>query len=109
MPDDNQQPIEVGGDGDLPIGRTEEITTKDMEKRFGVAEYRAALANPDDPAIELSELRAVGDMMQSEASRIIEWISHKDMGDQIPYEVRMAIIGVQNSIERWTEIRRKSH
>lgn len=61
----------------------------------------------------VDELRAIGDLLQSEASRLVEW-AEKSTQDhptslEMPYEVRMALLGVQDAVEMWTEVRRKEH
>ena len=51
-----------------------------------------------------AELLRTGDRMQSEASRLVEWAESR-RGD-MPYEVRMAVVGLKAAIEEWTETRR---
>lgn len=55
--------------------------------------------------LEVANLRATGDRMQSEASRLAEFVLALD---QAPYEVHMAAIEAANAVEDWTEIRRES-
>lgn len=52
---------------------------------------------------ELEQLRAVGDLMQSEGSRMSDWIR---VQTRVPYEVYMAAVGFPT--ETWTNVRRKS-
>lgn len=49
------------------------------------------------------EFRQVGDTLQSEASRVAEW-ARGSTG--LPYEVYMALLGVEHSVVAWTEVRR---
>ena len=44
--------------------------------------------------------------MQSEASRLVEWA--ESVRAEMPYEVRMAVVGLKAAIEEWTEIRRRA-
>jgi hypothetical protein len=53
-----------------------------------------------------AELVRTGDRMQSEASRLAEWADSRR--GEMPYEVRMAFIGLKTAIEEWTEIRRRA-
>ena len=53
-----------------------------------------------------AELVRTGDRMQSEASRPVEWAESRS--SEMPYEVRMAVVGLKAAIEEWTEIRRRS-
>ena len=50
-----------------------------------------------------TELRAAGDTMQSEGSRVAEWAREQPV---VPYEVRMAIFSLQTAIDDWTEGRK---
>jgi hypothetical protein len=59
---------------------------------------------PDDK--ELVSLRACGDRLQSESSRITEWMRTSDV--KVPYEVMQAMLEVESAVRRWTEIRRKT-
>ena len=57
------------------------------------------------------QLRRIGDMMQSEASRLSSWIDDALKAHpttlEMPYEVRMALSGVRSAIDDWTEARRR--
>lgn len=60
---------------------------------------------------ERDELRAIGDRMQSEASRLAEFVrreypSHR--WDSLPYEVGMALLEVESAVKDWTEERRRA-
>ena len=54
-------------------------------------------------------LRAIGDHMQSEASRLAKWAHAfwREYPERVPYEVGMAIVGLESAIEDWTEARAK--
>lgn len=55
---------------------------------------------------ELKELRRVGDKLQSESSRLAEFL--RELEVDIPYEVFQALLGVESGVNQWTEIRKKS-
>jgi len=55
-------------------------------------------------AMDLSDARAWGDEMQSEASRLVEFV--RAGTQELPYEVGMAAAAVESCVERWTELRR---
>lgn len=57
---------------------------------------------------ELEELRAAGDMLQSSASRLAEWVLEQQAGHQVPYEVHMAALEAEHARDKWTETRRHS-
>lgn len=50
-----------------------------------------------------------GDALQSEASRMAEWILQcvhdPHTAGTVPYEVHMAALGAQSAVERWTKAR----
>jgi hypothetical protein len=61
---------------------------------------------------ELGQLRAVGDTLQSEGSRLAEWAASiadgalsPSTGANVPYEVRNAIWEIERAVEQWTMIR----
>lgn len=55
---------------------------------------------------ERDDLRAAGDQMQSNLSRILEWARQPwDTQEKMPYEVAMACVEAQSDIDLWTEIR----
>jgi hypothetical protein len=58
---------------------------------------------------ERDELRKVGDMMQSEASRLAEWAENAmrlhPTTLEMPYEVREALLGVKSAVHDWTGAR----
>lgn len=66
----------------------------------------------DRLADELSDLRAHGDLMQSEASRLAAWardaMKKHPTTLEMPYEVRMALLGLDAAIDDWTATRRRS-
>lgn len=51
---------------------------------------------------------AAGDRMQSEFSRLLEWVAPMLSSDSavIPYEVRMAVHEGRSAIAAWTDARR---
>ena len=51
-----------------------------------------------------TDLSAVGDRMQSAASRLAEWVRDQP---GVPYEVFMAQIEARDEVAKWTEIRRQ--
>lgn len=53
------------------------------------------------------DLSAVGDRMQSAASRLAEWVRDRPYGVQVPYEVEMAAIEARGEVEKWSEIRKR--
>lgn len=60
---------------------------------------------------ERDNLRATGDLMQSSLSRVLEFVhqefpSHR--WDALPYEVGMAVLEGESSVNLWTEIRSKA-
>lgn len=56
---------------------------------------------------ERDDMRAWGDQMQSEASRLAEWASElwDNEPEKMPYEVGMAVVSVRNLVEGWTRLR----
>ena len=50
---------------------------------------------------------AVGDRMQSEASRLVEWARDR-IDPAKDYEVFQAMLALRDDIEKWTEIRRRA-
>lgn len=58
---------------------------------------------------ETAEYRHIGDLMQSEASRLLEWAdeiaSAHPTTVETPYEVQMAKAGLRSAIEEWTHAR----
>lgn len=50
------------------------------------------------------DLTAAGDLMQSAASRVTEWLFESET--VMPYEVVMATMELQGAIKDWTEARR---
>ena len=55
--------------------------------------------------MSIAELVRIGDEMQSEASRLAEWV---DKQQDVPYEVSMALMSVQHTVEAWTAERRRA-
>lgn len=57
-----------------------------------------------------ADMRRTGDLMQSEASRLAEWAEEAMRRHpttlEMPYEVRMALLGLRDAIDTWTDIRR---
>lgn len=53
-----------------------------------------------------SDLRAVGDTLQSVASRMAEFIIH-DLTVPEHYEVYMAALEARQAVEEWTALRRQ--
>jgi hypothetical protein len=53
------------------------------------------------------ELVRAGDRMHSETSRLVEWAKSRRV--EMPYEVRMAFIGLKAAIDEWTEIRHRAY
>jgi hypothetical protein len=53
-------------------------------------------------------LTSVGDTMQSEASRLLEWVEAEIAKGTIhlPYEVHMAGLALDSAIDQWTELRK---
>jgi hypothetical protein len=64
---------------------------------------RAAL-DGECPICFYNDLSAVGDRMQSAASRLAEWVLEQY---EKPYEVMMAAIETRAEVEKWTEIRKR--
>lgn len=56
------------------------------------------------------EAARVGDRLQSEASRLAEFVrkieEEDPFGEVIPYEVRMALFEIETAVAEWTELRR---
>lgn len=62
----------------------------------------AELGLTEDPA----EMRRVGDLLQSDASRLAEWvIAQDDHEEPVPYEVHSAAHSAQSAVEKWTALR----
>lgn len=60
-------------------------------------------------SIELADLRAAGDQLQSAMSRVGEWINGPDdQWEFMPYEVQMAVHEGLSAVEKWTEARKHS-
>jgi hypothetical protein len=57
-----------------------------------------------DLEAERGDLYAIGDRMQSNLSRILEWCRTPD-DHAMPYEVAMACVEARSDIDAWTEIR----
>lgn len=57
---------------------------------------------------EAAEYRHIGDRMQSEAGRVAEWadeIWRQSKNLEMSYEVRTAIVGLNDAIAQWTDAR----
>ena len=56
---------------------------------------------------ERDELRAIGDMLQSEGSRLAEFVRLLDIsiGVVVPYEVQQAYLAVEGAVADWTAVR----
>jgi hypothetical protein len=65
---------------------------------------RGDTERPDED--ELVSLRACGDRLQSESSRVAAWMRTSDV--EFPYEVGQAMLEVESAVRCWTEIRRKT-
>jgi hypothetical protein len=52
------------------------------------------------------DLRAVGDQMQSAASRLAEFVSSLKYAT-VPYEVACAVYEAERSVQEWTALRRR--
>jgi hypothetical protein len=63
----------------------------------------------DSARQESAEYRWIGDLMQSEASRLAEWAEEAMQKHpttlEMPYEVRMALLGLKDAIAQWTDVR----
>lgn len=58
----------------------------------------------EPPKLSPAEImRGIGDTLQSEASRVAEWVL---LQGAVPYEVHQAALGAESAIEQWTEFRR---
>lgn len=57
---------------------------------------------------ELAELRAIGDTMQSEFSRVLAALPTTNWADKAGYEAGMAALEGKRAIEKWTEARKQS-
>lgn len=58
---------------------------------------------------EFSDMRATGDALQSEGSRLAEWVLERQrVHSDVPYEVVQAALEVSIRAEEWTSIRRGS-
>lgn len=57
-----------------------------------------------DAALPGDELVQVGDLLQSEGSRLADYVAEEDF-DFLPYEVRMAAVSIRTAVERWTAVR----
>lgn len=44
----------------------------------------------------------VGDLLQSEGSRVAEWVLQQE---QVPYEVRQAALSIESGVRDWTDVR----
>lgn len=56
---------------------------------------------------DAAELQRIGDCLQSEASRLAEWVRHAFPYSTLPYEVGQALLGVESNVEGWTQVRRR--
>ncbi len=59
----------------------------------------------EEVEVERDRYRQIGDELQSEASRLAEWVRHRPDPEPLPYEVLQALLGVEGCVERWTEAR----
>ncbi len=64
-------------------------------------------AEKHDVLRERDDLRQVGDMLQSEASRLAEFVNALGPA-MVPYEVQQAMLGVRSAVAQWTDVRRES-
>jgi hypothetical protein len=61
-----------------------------------------------EPVTGQSEMRQIGDYMQSEASRLREYVVElMEQGVDVPYEVRGSVHGLNSAIKNWTVLRAK--
>lgn len=63
------------------------------------------MTGPTPSGMSITELVRIGDEMQSEASRLAEWVNKQQ---DVPYEVSMALMSVQHTVEAWTAERRRA-
>jgi hypothetical protein len=54
----------------------------------------------------MQEAVRIGDRLQSEASRLAEFVRRQDQA-RVPYETQMAAIEVETAVEEWTQLRRR--
>lgn len=78
-----------------------------MELRAAV---RALIQEVEMLRRELDALRCSGDLLQSEGSRLAEWVLEQVTLNpgSVPYEAHMAALGVGAGVAGWTEARRRS-
>jgi ATP-dependent Clp protease ATP-binding subunit ClpC len=55
-----------------------------------------------DPAVVALDLMRIGDKLQSEASRVAEYLK----GEKLPYEVAQAVFEIDAAVKEWTDTRR---
>lgn len=79
----------------MPKTAQVEIKVTDLDELKGLLDY-------------LQELIRVGDHMQSEASRLAEWVKDNVPYEHLPYEVAGALHGVIGAIIDWTDARRSA-
>lgn len=71
----------------------------EIVRRFTGA--RTAARSEQRRAAASADLMRIGDRLQSEASRIVEYLK----GERLPYEVAMAVAEVESAVKEWTETR----
>jgi len=69
-----------------------------------IVDIPAAPAGGCQPSTPDADVRAWGDQMQSEASRLAEFV-RGGVGVDVPYEAAQALIAVEGAVEAWTELR----
>lgn len=67
--------------------------------------HGAASAREGEADVENGEMTRIGDRLQSEASRLAEWVRCECAPTEIPYEVRQALVGVESAVAEWTKLR----
>lgn len=59
----------------------------------------------DCPVCYHRPLSAIGDRLQSEASRLAEWVATVSHEVQVPHEVQMAVGAVRAAVDDWSDVR----
>lgn len=79
---------------------------KSGEPQLSTPTERALYQDCEHYTEQIKQMHTVGDYMQSEASRLAEFVSDLPADYPIPYEVRQALFGVSRGIRQWTDLRR---
>lgn len=92
---------------ELPVRDIRFIITRKDDLRVLVLDAIASEGPEPPKETPEGDLIRAGDQLQSEASRMAEWIRGMMNSDDVyvPYEVGMAAISTQGAVDAWTEAR----